>query len=271
VWQHHFGEGLVRTPDNFGRLGERPTHPELLDWLAASLANPDRKVGGAWSLKKLHKLILTSATYQMSTAHDAKAAQVDPDNRLLSHFNRRRLEAEAIRDSMLAVAGTLDRTTGGTQLENGNFEYINNEHSRGEVRYGGTRRSVYLPVIRNNVFDFFQAFDFPEPHVGNGKRASTVIASQALYLMNNPFVTAQAEAFADSLLKSGSDEERVKAAYLRAFARPATADEVSRAVSFIDRYSAALPKSEKEIAPRRRAWAAWCQVLFASSEFVYVN
>ncbi len=271
VWQHHFGEGLVRTPDNFGRLGERPTHPELLDWLAAYLANPDRKVGGgasdgAWSLKKLHKLILLSATYQMSSTHDAKAALADPDNRLLWRFNRRRLEAEAIRDSMLVVAGTLDRRMGGTHLENGNFEYINNEHSRGEVRYGGTHRSIYLPVIRNNVFDFFQAFDFVEPHVGNGKRASTVIASQALYLMNNPFVTAQAKAFADSL--KGTDEERVRSAYLRAFAREATADEVGRALSFVQRYEAS--QADKG-AGRAKAWAAWCQVLFASSEFVYVN
>jgi mono/diheme cytochrome c family protein len=266
VWQHHFGEGIVRTPDNFGRLGERPTHPELLDWLAVQFTQ------NGWSLKKLHKLILLSATYQMSSAHDAKAALADPDNRLLWHFNRRRLEAEAIRDSMLAVAGTLDRTMGGSLLENGNFEYINNEHSRGEVRYGGTRRSIYLPVIRNNVFDFFQAFDFVEPHVGNGKRASTVIASQALYLMNNPFVTAQAEAFAHTLLKDGTDEERVKAAYLRAFARPATADEVSRAVSFVQKYDSSLVETEKDATRRSaKAWAAWCQVLFASSEFVYVN
>jgi hypothetical protein len=267
VWQHHFGEGLVRTPDNFGRLGERSTHPELLDWLAVQFVKND------WSLKKLHKLILLSATYQMSSTYDAKAAQVDPENRLLWRFNRQRLEAEAIRDSILAVAGTLDRKIGGSQLENGNFEYINNEHSRGEVRYGGTRRSIYLPVIRNNVFDFFQAFDFVEPHVSNGKRASTVIASQALYLMNNPFVTSQATAFANSLLKaSTNDEDRIKAAYLRTFARPATNDEVNRTMSFIQRYEAALAEKEKDATVRRaKAWAAWCQVLFASSEFVYVN
>jgi hypothetical protein len=257
----------VRSPDNFGRLGERPTHPELLDWLALQFTK------NGWSLKKLHKLIVLSATYQMSTAHDAKSALTDPDNRLLWRFNRRRLEAEAVRDSMLAVAGTLDRTAGGSLLNNGNFEYVTNDQSNTKTRYDSRRRSIYLPVIRNNVFDFFQAFDFVEPHVSNGKRASTVIASQALYLMNNPFVTAQAEAFAGSLLKgSDSDEERVKAAYLRAFARPATADEVSRAVSFVQRYDAALSEKEKDASVRgAKAWAAWCQVLFASSEFVYVN
>jgi mono/diheme cytochrome c family protein len=264
VWQHHFGEGLVRTPDNFGRLGERPTHPELLDWLAVQFVND------GWSLKKLHKRILLSQAYQMSTAHDAKAALADPENRLLWRFNRRRLEAEAVRDSMLAVAGTLDRTPGGSLLNNGNFEYVTNDQSRTKTQYDTARRSVYLPVIRNNVFDFFQAFDFVEPHVGTGKRASTVIASQALYMMNNPFVQAQAAAFVKSL--PAPDSDRVKAAYLRALGRAPTADEVSRATSFVQSYDAASAEKEKDAAARRaKAWAAWCQVLFASSEFVYVN
>ena len=201
VWQHHFGEGLVRTPDNFGRLGDRPTHPELLDWLAVQFTK------NGWSVKKLHKLILLSATYQQSSTHDPKAALADPDNRLLWRFNRRRLEAEAIRDSMLAIAGTLDRTAGGSLLTSGNFDYVTNDQSKTRTRYDSLRRSIYLPVIRNNVFDFFQAFDFVEPHVSNGKRASTVIASQALYLMNNPFVTAQATALsADALLKADGDD-----------------------------------------------------------------
>jgi hypothetical protein len=272
VWQHHFGEGLVRTPDNFGRLGERPTHTELLDWLAAQFVSPESK-GGAWSLKRLHKLILMSATYQMSGAYDAKAALADPDNRLLWRFSRHRLEAEAVRDAVLAVAGTLDRTAGGSLLQDANFEYVTNDQSHSKTRYDSLRRSIYLPVIRNNVFDFFQAFDFVEPHVANGKRASTVIASQALFLMNNPFVTAQSAAFANSLLKSGkNDEERVTAAYQCAFARPASAEETSRAVSFVQRYDAALAATEKDTTARRaKAWAAWCQVLFASSEFVYVE
>ncbi|MBY0455925.1 MAG: DUF1553 domain-containing protein, partial [Gemmataceae bacterium] len=267
VWQHHFGEGLVRSPDNFGRLGERPTHPELLDWLASAF------VRAGWSLKALHKLILLSSTYQMSTRHNDEAARIDPDNRLLWRFNRRRLEAEAIRDSVLAVAGTLDRAAGGSLLGNGNFEYVTNDQSKSSTRYDAPRRSIYLPVIRNNVFDFFAAFDFVEPHVSNGKRATTVIPSQALYLLNNPFVVAQAKAFADSLLaEEGDDAARVGSAFRRAFARPATAAEVSRAASFVQQYEAALAGREPDAAARRaRAWAAWCQVLFASSEFVYVD
>ncbi|WP_227254709.1 PSD1 and planctomycete cytochrome C domain-containing protein [Frigoriglobus tundricola] len=272
VWQHHFGEGLVRTPDNFGRLGERPTHPELLDWLALQFTSPDAGGGAAWSLKRLHKLILLSATYQMSCTHDERAALADPDNRLLWRFNRRRLEAEAVRDSMLALAGTLDRTTGGSLLSSGNFDYVTNDQSGSTAKYDSLRRSIYLPVIRNNVFDFFQAFDFVEPHVSNGKRASTVIASQALFLLNNPFVTAQAKAFAEVVRRSGDDQEGVKAAYLRAFARPATDEEVSQAISFVQRYDLALTEKEPNATARRtKAWAAWCQVLFASSEFVYVN
>lgn len=267
VWQHHFGEGIVRSPDNFGRLGERPTHPELLDWLAT------RFVKDGWSIKKLHRLILLSSTYQMGAAHDDHAAAVDPDNRLLWRFHRRRLEAEPIRDALLAVGGTLDRRMGGTLLNNGNFTYVNNENSTNTARYDNDRRSVYLPVIRNTLFDFFQVFDFAEPHVTNGRRASTVVAPQALFLMNSPFVKEQAAAFADGLLKSpGDDIERVRLAYRKAYGRPATDAEVGQALGYMTRYEAAVGTTEKDGSKRRpRAWQSFCQVLFAGSEFVYVE
>ncbi|HKB03885.1 MAG TPA: DUF1553 domain-containing protein, partial [Gemmataceae bacterium] len=267
IWQHHFGEGIVRSPDNFGKLGERPTHPELLDWLAV------RFVAGGWSIKRLHRLILLSSAYQMGSAHDDRSARADPENRLLWRMSRRRLEAEPVRDALLAVAGALDPAMGGTLLNNGNFTYVNNENSTNTARYDNHRRSVYLPVIRNNVFDFFQVFDFAEPHVPNGKRASTVVAPQALYLMNSPFVQAQARAFADSLLKQpGDDAGRVRRAYLRAYGRPATDGEVAEAGEHIARYEAALAGAEKDVSKRRpRAWQSFCQVLFAGSEFVYVD
>ncbi|HEV3438578.1 MAG TPA: PSD1 and planctomycete cytochrome C domain-containing protein [Gemmata sp.] len=272
VWQHHFGEGIVRSPDNFGSLGERPTHPELLDWLAA------RFIKDGWSLKKLHKLILMSATYQqaLNPEHGTQTPEpnlVDPDNRLLWHFNRQRLEAEAIRDAIFFVAGSLDRTTGGSLLNSANFEYVTNDQSGTKIGYDTYRRSIYLPVVRNNVYDFLQAFDFVEPHVLNGKRANTVVAPQALFMMNNPLVTAQAKTFAESLLKfSGSDEDRAKAAYSRAFARAGKPEEISRAVSFLHQYEAALPATEKDAAARRlKAWQAFCHVLYSSSEFVTVE
>ncbi|HEX4606991.1 MAG TPA: PSD1 and planctomycete cytochrome C domain-containing protein [Urbifossiella sp.] len=268
VWQHHLGEGIVRSPDNFGALGDRPSHPELLDWLAV------RFTKSGWSLKALHRLVLLSNTYQMASRPvSAAAATVDPDNRLLSHFPRRRLEAEAIRDGMLAAAGTLDRTASGSLLNNGNFEYVTSDQSRSKTRYDIERRSLYLPVIRNNVFEFFQTFDFVEPHVATGKRAVTVVAPQALYLMNNPFVARQSAAFADRLLKlPGDDAGRVAAAYERAYGRPPTTEEVVRAVGFVERYAAGLAGVEADAAKRRpRAWAAWCQAVFASNEFAYVD
>ncbi|HVK12774.1 MAG TPA: DUF1553 domain-containing protein [Gemmataceae bacterium] len=264
VWQHHFGEGIVRTPDNFGRLGDRPSHPALLDWLAS------RFVEDGWSLKKLHQRILMSETYQQAARGPGAA---DVENRWLSHFRRRRLEAEPVRDALLAVAGDLDRTAGGTLLNNGNFTYVNNENSTNTARYDNHRRSVYLPVIRNSVFDFFQVFDFAEPHVPNGKRASTVVAPQALFLMNSPFVLAQAATFAESLLTApGEDADRVKAAYLRAYSRPATDAEVARALEYVATYESALAPTEADAAKRRaKAWQSFCQVLFAGSEFIYLN
>jgi hypothetical protein len=268
VWQHHFGEGIVRSPDNFGKLGERPTHPELLDWLAL------RFVEDGWSIKKLNKRILLSAGYQQSTHHSPLTTHqtIDPDNKLLWRMNRVRLEAEPIRDSLMAVAGNLDRRMGGTLLNNGNFTYVNNENSTNTARYDNHRRSVYLPVVRNTVFDFFQVFDFAEPHVPNGKRASTVIAPQALYLMNSPFAKEQARVFAESLIVEKDEATRVRNAYLRAYGRPATGEEIGQALEYVRRYDAAFAASEQDGAKRQAgAWTSFCQVLFASSEFVYVN
>jgi len=274
----------VRSPDNFGKLGERPTHPELLDWLAL------RFIDDGWSIKKLHRLLVLSNTYCQSSniadcglriadSKDNPQSAIrnpqfeDPDNKLLWHFPRRRLEAEPIRDVLFAVAGNLDPKMGGTLLNNGNFTYVNNENSTNTARYDNRRRSVYLPVIRNTVFDFFQVFDFAEPHVPNGKRASTVVAPQALYLMNSPLVREQSRAFAESLLSEpGDDVARVRLAYLKAYGRPATDEEVAQAQDYVARYEEAVSATEKDVSRRRpRAWQSFCQVLFASSEFVYVN
>jgi hypothetical protein len=187
-------------------------------------------------------------------------------------MNRVRLEAEPIRDSLMAVAGNLDRRMGGTLLNNGNFTYVNNENSTNTARYDNHRRSVYLPVVRNTVFDFFQVFDFAEPHVPNGKRASTVIAPQALYLMNSPFAKEQARVFAESLIVEKDEATRVRNAYLRAYGRPATGEEIGQALEYVRRYDAAFAASEQDGAKRQAgAWTSFCQVLFASSEFVYVN
>jgi hypothetical protein len=191
----------------------------------------------------------------------------------LWHFNRQRLEAEPIRDALLAVAGNLDDRMGGTLLNNGNFTYVNNENSTNTARYDNHRRSVYLPVIRNTLFDFFQVFDFAEPHVTNGKRASTVVAPQALYLLNSPFVKEQARAFAEALLRDPRDDVgRVRFAYLKAYGRPATDSEVQQSLVYVSLYESALAATEKDPAKRRpRAWQSFCHVLFAGSEFIYVE
>lgn len=256
VWKHHFGEGLVRSPDNFGRLGERPTHPELLDWLAT------RFVEDGWSVKSLHRRILLSSTYQMAIVHNEKAARTDPDSRLLWRFPRRRLEAEAIRDSMLAVAGNLDRTPCGSLLKSNNFQYV----AKDAAAYDGLRRSIYLPMVRNDVFAFFQAFDFPDPSVAIGKRVDTVVAPQALYLMNNPVVMRQSEVFATRLFeKELTSEERVSLAYRLALSRDATSEETARALRFVSAYTATGKGTE------RQAWIAFCQAIFSSNEFIYLN
>ncbi len=258
VWQHHFGEGLVRTPDNFGRLGERPTHPGLLDWLAAEFATPT--AGRPWALKRLHKFILLSRTYQQSSGTPPAA---DVENKLLSVFPRRRLDAESLRDSMLAVAGTLDRTVGGTLYTGPNLDYVR------EVSYDSRRRTLYLPVVRGKLFDYFTVFDFPDPGVTVGKRATTTVAPQALYLLNNPFVRTQAETLADRLLANGEDPER--ALYRAALLREPTTEEAARITAFVAKH-AELNTTEKDAAKRQRAaWAAACQAALAGSEFAWVE
>ncbi|MFN3653618.1 MAG: DUF1553 domain-containing protein [Armatimonadota bacterium] len=267
IWQHHFGEGIVRTPDNFGLLGEKPTHPELLDWLAK------RFVEKGWSVKAMHRLMILSNAYQMSTAHHAKAALADPENRLFWRFNRRRLEVEAIRDSMLALSGRLERTMGGTLLRTKNFDYVTNDQSGNGAQYDAPRRSLYLPVIRNAVFDVFQIFDFVEPSFLNGKRVSTTVAPQALFLLNGQFVLDQSKALAERMLKlPGDDGARVRTLYLEAFGRPAAAEEVTAAQQYLKAYADRLADEEKDPEARRqRAWQSLCQVVFAASEFIYVN
>jgi hypothetical protein len=269
VWLHLFGEGLVRTPDNWGLRGEKPTHPELLDWLAWTFVRDD-----GWSLKKLIRRVVLSDTYQQaSRVSNPKAVQADPDNRLLWRQNLRRLEAEPLRDSFYAVAGTLDVTTGGTLLGTQNGGYVTNDQSGNGARYDLPRRSIYLPVIRNAVYDFFSVFDFGDPTMVNAQRSATTVSSQALYLLNSPMVRDQARAFAQSLLRENTpDDRRARLAVYRAFGRPATTGEGQRGVAFVRRVEELYTGKETDPAKRRElAWAAYCQTLYASNEFIYVR
>lgn len=265
VWQHHFGVGLVRTPDNFGRLGERPSHPELLDYLA------QRFMAEGWSLKKLHRLIMLSAAYQRTTEPNALAQAKDPENRLLWRMNRQRLEAEAIRDAILLTNGQLDPRPGGTLLTR-TSGIAGKEFG---VEYAqATRRSVYLPVVRGVIYDMFQVFDFADPHVVNGRRDTTTVAPQALYMMNSPEIRTESGKFADLLLAlpNSDDARRVETAYARALGRAASSSERNRALAFMREYEQSLEASEKNPEKRRgEAWRSFCQSLFASSEFRYVD
>jgi mono/diheme cytochrome c family protein len=270
LWLWHFGEGLVRSVDNFGRLGERPTHPELLDWLATRL------VARGWSLKDLHREIVLSATYRMSTNASPAAAAKDPENLLLSHRARRRLEAEAIRDTILMASGRLDRAMGGSLLRSGNREYVAGTASVNNTNYQSTRRSVYLPVIRSALYEVFQAFDFADPSTGAGRRDATTVAPQALCLMNSDLVMEAAEAMADSLLQEVADDDRplVGLAYTRTLGREPTPAELGRALDFLRSYRGAVAgggESGRSADPRRAASQALCRVLMGTSEMIYLD
>jgi hypothetical protein len=266
IWLGHFGEGLVRTPDNFGSLGDRPVHPELLDWLAVEF------VKSGWSIKKLHRLILTSNTYRMSTAFDEKAALLDPDNRLHWRFKRQRLEAEALRDAILSASGRLDRTMTGSLLTVPNRAYVTSTVNRSYEGYDHPRRSVYLPVVRSDLFDLFQAFDFADPSTLMGKRATTTVAPQALFMMNGRLMQEETRRLAEQLLKLThlNDAGRLKLVYTRVYGRSPSERESAQAVEFLRRYQAAL-EVKKSPDARLGAWQGLCRVLLSSNEFVYVE
>ncbi|MBC8134906.1 MAG: DUF1549 domain-containing protein [Fibrella sp.] len=274
VWQHLFGTGLVRTPDNWGLRGEAPTHPELLDYLAATFVRQDD-----WSQKKLIRRIMLTDAYQMTSVvpHGEASFRKDPENRLLWRANRRRLEAEPFRDSLLFVAGQLDPRMGGTLLTTPDADYVTNDQSKDRGLYATKRRSIYLPVVRNSLYDLFQSFDFGDGATVNARRADTTVSPQALYALNSPLVRDAADSFAASLPAATADSTktdatRIQTAYRRAYGRWASASEVQRADAYLDQYvalSAALdPDPEQR---RKKAWSSFCQTLLASNEFLYAN
>ncbi len=263
VWLHLFGRGLVGTPDNFGTLSEPPTHPELLDHLA------QRFIEQRWSIKRLIRAIMLSSTYQMSAAHNPAAYARDPDNRLLWRMNRRRLEAEALRDAMYAVSSQLDRTIGGSSLLTNAPPMAGVPVPSGIIETN--RRSLYLPVIRNNLTDLFQVFDFPDPHVIAGVRHTTSAPTQALFMMNSPFVQTLAGNWAEALLRNATadDAATIKNAYLQALGRPPTSTENTRAQWFLA--SGGSDAAQPDPGARLAVWRHFCHALLASTEFRYID
>ena len=261
VWGWHFGEALVRTPDNFGKLGEKPTHPELLDYLARSLRE------NGWSLKSLHRLIVLSNAYRMAGTLDPERVRADPENRLLARFPRRRLTIEEIRDALLAVGGNLDPAMGGT-LDPGigtDGETSPDRISKNPDDF--TRRSVYLPLRRANLPNLFTLFDFGDATNPSGKRGSTTVATQALFMMNSPFVMEQARAAAQRLLADRPREgERIEGLYLAALSRFPDGAERDRAMTYLHDLRQKFDDFDES-----EAWQSLARVLLASNEFIYVR
>jgi hypothetical protein len=266
LWKHHFGEGIVRSPDDFGLQGQPPTNPELLDWLASEFVQ-------TWSLKRMHRLLVLSAAYRQSSRatpeQAARAVTADPQNRLLHSQNVRRLEAEAIRDAMLLVSGRLDRTVGGPSV----LPHLSdNQEGRGRPASGpldgNGRRSLYLAVRRNFLNPMFTAFDYPTPFTTIGKRTVSNVPAQALVMLNNPFVLQQAERWAKQVLAAPgqSAESRVQGMYEAAFGRTPAKDELAAAVEFVGDLAKEYGRPDDP-----RAWAALAHVLFNAKEFIFVE
>jgi mono/diheme cytochrome c family protein len=265
IWQHHFGEGIVRTPSTFGKMGETPSHPELLDWLAIEF------VERGWSIKAMHRLMMTSEAYQMANADIAANVAADPENRRFWRMPRQRLEGEIIRDKILAVAGTLDRTLGGPNV----FPYIDPDLFEKSSRrdWPGKpdsdpstwRRSLYVYSKRSIRYPFFETFDQPNLVNSVDRRNQSIVPGQALILMNNKFVLFHADKFAERLVREAGPDPvaQVRHGFALAVGRAPDADELARSVAFV-KGGSALSASKGA-----QGLAEFCQVLFNLNEFVY--
>jgi hypothetical protein len=281
LWHHHFGRGIVATPSDFGSMGERPTHPQLLDWLASEF------VRQSWSMKSMHRLIVTSNTYQQSSGYNETAAKVDLQNRLLWHFPRQRLEGEVIRDSGLAVAGLLNTKMGGPSVFP---ELPPGMESRGGWKVNEdpaerNRRSVYIFVRRNTRYPMLESLDMPDTHESCGRRNMTTTAPQALTLLNSKLTLEWAQAFAARVLQTAGAgaSQQVEAAYQLAYSRKPDATELQTALGFLDRQRGIIaargaavlalpvPAPEPVDRPAAAALVDLCHMLMNSNEFVYRN
>jgi hypothetical protein len=248
LWQHHFGKGIVATPNDFGTQGDPPTHPELLDWLASEL------IRAGWKLRPIHRLIVTSAAYAQSSDASANGMRIDPRNKLLWRRTPRRLEAEAIRDAILHVSGTLDTTMYGAGTLEGN----------------SPRRSVYLTVKRSQMVPLMQIFDAPESIQSIGERSTTTAATQALAMMNSPFVRQRAEKLAQRVgpKANGAMPQAIDEAYRIALSRLPSGTERERMQTFVEKQVESYGRSAKAA---EQAMTDFCQVLLCLNEFVYLD
>lgn len=269
VWKHLFGQGIVASVDNFGVTGERPSHPELLDHLAAQF------IRDGWSMKKLVRSLVLSRAYQLDSEALAGNVAADPGNRLLWRHSPRRLDAEELRDAMLAASGNLDRARPQGSLA-GHFKVMEITNNGAQAKtleeqaHGSTRRSVYLPLVRGLTPRPLEVFDFADQGLVTGSRDATTVAPQALYLLNDPFVARQAQALAEQAMRtSNEDMARVASIYRIALARAPTQKEIERATTYVAEYESAA-RDETPNA-RAAAWASFCHAILASAEFRFVR
>jgi hypothetical protein len=253
IWQHHFGRGLVGTPSNFGTLGERPTHPELLDHLASQF------IASGWSMKQLHRDIMLSATYQLSSRFDPKNHDADPANRFLWRMNRRRLEVEAWRDAMLAVSGTLDSTVGGPSAD--------------LAAPANRRRTLYASVSRHDLDWLLRLFDFPDPNITAAERTVTTVPLQQLFVLNSEFMLRNAKALAARLasMPETDNADRVRHAIQLLYGRPATDRDVQLGLDFLAAANSPAGVQGGSGEDSVTKWEQYAQVLLSSNEFLYVD
>ena len=265
IWQHHFGRGLVATPNDFGVRGRRPTHPELLDRLATDF------VRSGWSIKAIHRQILSSATWQQATARADDGATTADARSLYVGFERRRLSAEEIRDAILAVSGRLDRSRGEGHPFPPPFEWGYSQHGPFGAVYDHDRRSLYLMTGRLKRHPFLALFDGADPNASTADRLGTTVPTQALFFLNDPLVHGAADSWAGQLAQSTTDRNaRIVAATEGALARAPESDELAAANAFLDRYREALA-AEGIANPDHEAFAAWLRTLLAGNEFLHVD
>jgi hypothetical protein len=267
IWQYHFGRGLVETPNDFGTRGKPPTHPELLDYLAA------RFIESGWSVKALHRMIVLSRAYQMAVSDDARNSTIDPENKFWWRFERRRLTAEEIRDSILAVGGGLDREPGGAHPfpPEGDWRYT--QHKPFITAYPSAKRSIYLMQQRIKRHPLLEIFDGPDPNAATAVRAPSTTAIQSLYFMNDPLVHEHADKLAVRVgLAFDTVAERIDYAHQLVFGRRATSDELREAEEYLSQSKARLAAAgaaRDEVA--RGALASYMRVLLSSNEFLFVE
>ncbi|MBI3865506.1 MAG: PSD1 domain-containing protein, partial [Planctomycetia bacterium] len=266
IWQQHFGKGLVATPSNFGTRGDVPTHPELLDWLAR------RFVERGWSIKDMHRLILTSHVWRLSCNHHEENAAADPDNRFYWRSDRRRLDAEAIRDALLSVAGTLDLARPGEHPFPDIKTWAWTQHKPFKDVYPSSHRSVYLMTQRIQRHPFLALFDGPDTNTTTEKRSSSTVPLQALFWMNSPLVQEQADRFARRLTVAQDAPARVRLAFELAYGRNPSPAEVERFVDYATRYRDELLRAGgDETRTWHETWTSIARAILSGNEFIYLD